>query len=294
LTAVLDLLRSLRTQRRKTVRALRSIPDEALTLHVGPRRNDDVRAVLLSLGQDDDERAAALGEVFAAVGWHRPDAPRILASLAQTRGELRAALVALTDDLLDTAPAPGEWSVRQTLQHLMNNERRFVLDTAHAIARLDDLALPVERADPSRGSGTLGEEVPGDLEAVLSALEQVRDEVTAVAMPLDHHQLATPTVWAGQEVDTRFMLHRRATHERQHLVQIQKTLVSLAHAPREAGLLLGKAETARAALEGLVLGVPDDFPGGVQVEHLSGLHRILEQACLDEARKVESIIEATT
>jgi DinB superfamily len=289
MSLMLDLLQSLRAQRRATVLALRSVREDQLTTNVGPRRSDDVRATLLSLAQDDDQRCATLGEIFAAIGWHPSDAQRILRSLAQTRGQLRAGLVGLTDALLDHPPAPGEWSVRQALQHLMNNERRFVLDMAYAIERLYGAELPLERPDEHRGAGTLGPELPGPVEEVFRTAEEVRDEVVSAATPLGEAELAAATPWAGQEVDIRFMLHRRSTHERQHMVQMLKTLQAIGHAPSEAEMLLGQAEVARGALEGMILGIPDDLSDRIPVARLASIEPLLEEAAADEASKVRAI-----
>lgn len=293
MSAVLELIQQLRVQRRATIVAMRVVRDDQLTMPIGPGRSDDVRATVLSLAQDDDRRCADLGEVLSVIGWRRTDAQRILASLAQTRGQLRATLVALTDELLDRPPAPNEWTVRQALQHLMNNERRFVSDTAYAIERQRSPdALPLEKPGEARGAGTLGQDVPGTVEDVLLALEGVRDQVVVAAAGLGEAELAAAAPWGGREVDVRFMLRRRATHERQHTVQIQKTLRAIGSEPTETQMLVAHGEVARGTLEGMLLGIPDDFPGHIPVNRLTGIERMLEEAAAGERATLSAILKA--
>ena len=290
MTAVLDLLRQLRAVRRSAVLRLQSISERDLTAHVGPTRSDDVRAVLLSLAQDDDRRCVATAGIFATLGWRPTEAQGILASLAQTRGQLRAAVVGLTDDLLDRAPEPGEWSVRQALQHLANNERRFVGDTPYAIERLRSREpLPLERPGEARGAGTLGHDLPGDLEVVLETAETVREQVVAGALDLGDEELTAPTPWGGREVEVRFMLHRRATHERQHLAQIMKTLQRLGFRQSEAQMLLGQAEIARAVLEGAVIGVPDHVARRKPGTGPQGVEQLLQECIAEERIKLATL-----
>ena len=74
MTTCLDLLGQLRAQRRATVRALNSLPDDKLTISLGPQGAGDVRATILSLAQDDDRRCVLLGEIFTDVGWRPSEA----------------------------------------------------------------------------------------------------------------------------------------------------------------------------------------------------------------------------
>lgn len=291
--SVLEHLRQLRWQRRQTIRALQAIGEAQLTAHVGPHRSAYVRATLLSLAQDDDRRRVSVGAILAALRWRPPEAARILASVALTRGHVRAALVGLTDEQVDRPAGPSEWAVRQALQHVMNNENRFIGDATYAVERLRNTeSLPLERPGEPRGPGTLGPEIPGVLEDLLGAVEQVRDELVATTASYTDEELAAPMLWAGTTVDVRFMLHRRATHEREHTAQISKTLRAIGRHPSEAEMILGQAEIARAALEGTLLGLSDDVIARAPGDALPTVAQLLSEARAEEEAKVSAILGA--
>lgn len=291
--AILEHLQQLRRLRRQTVQALQAIGEAQLTAHVGPQRSADVRATLLRMAQDDDRRRVSVDATFAALGWRPPEGARILASVALTRGHMRAALVGLTDEQVNRPPNPDEWAVRQALQHVMNNENRFIGDARYAVERLRSVeSLPLERPGEPRGPGTLGPEVPGGLEDLLQAVEQVRDELVATTASFTDEELAAPMVWAGTSVDVRFMLHRRATHEREHTAQISKTLRTIGRHPSEAETILGQAEIARAALEGTLLGIPDDVLARAPGDGLPTIAQLLSEARAEEEAKVGAILGA--
>jgi hypothetical protein len=286
----LDLLRELRVHRRATIRALGSLPDDKLTISLGAPGAGDVRAAILSLAQDDDRRCVDLGEIFGDVGWRPAEAQRILASLALTRGQLRARLVGVTDQVLDQVPEPGEWAVRQALQHIVNNERRFVADVAYAIERFHNQpSLPVERPGEARGPGTLGAGLPGGIEEVLHTLENVRDELAGAVSGLGREELGAATPWGQREVEIRFMLHRRATHEREHTVQISKVLQAVSPRLTEVQMLLASAEVARGILEGMVVGITDELPDHVSGGWLDAIKQTLRDATANESANVEAI-----
>ena len=293
MSTILEMLERLRAQRRRSLRALGGLNDEQLTTHVGPERPANVRHTLLSLAQDDDRRRCTVGTILTSLGWTPSDASRILQSLALTRGYLRAILVGVTDELLDQQPASEEWAVRQALQHVMNNERRFVADAGYAVERLRSAdPLPMEPPGEPPGPGALGLPVPGGLQDVLAELERVRDGVITCAAGFGPEELAAPMVWAGSAVNVGFMLHRRATHEREHTVQIAKILRAIGCRQSEVQMILGQAEIARAALEGAALGFPDELADGGPSDGLPSLARLLADAGAEEESKTAAILRA--
>jgi uncharacterized protein YfiM (DUF2279 family) len=290
MAAIGEHVRELRAQRRATVRALSVLDDARLTERVpGIGRSSDVRATLLALAEDDDRNCAALVALLEAAPAASGAGQRISAALGRTRGYLRAVLVGVSDDRLDEQPAADEWSVRQALQHVRNNESRFVVDARYAVERLGSAQPPpLERADPDRGPGTLGPPLPGGIDDVLAVLEETRDQITGLAATLSADELSAATTWAGQTVDLRFMLQRRATHERQHTVQVEKTLRAIGVHQNETQMLLAQAEIARGALEGALLGAPDGASGSAR----AALEQILVQARTQEQERVAAILQA--
>ena len=164
----------------------------------------------------------------AALGPEGDEATRIL-TLAQIEfGRLRGILAAIDDDLLDRAPAEGEWTVRETLAHAIGVERSYRANTQHALVRRDDepLTLSAERRpqpDPADTSG-------GVLD-ILAAFAARRAETDAALAGLEQAQMVRPSQWGPYEVphriDVRFRLHRFASHIVEHTVQCEKTIAAL-------------------------------------------------------------------
>ncbi len=294
MTARAQRLLELRAARRRTIHALAGLREDQLTAHVGPAQNANVRFTLLTLAQDDDQRRATLGAVIAAHNWQPTEAQRILASLALTRSYLYAALVGLTDQEFDQPAGPEEWAVRQALEHVMNNERQFLEDAEYAIERLQGPAdLPLQKPGQKRGPGALPAPIAGGLETVLEALDQVRAEVVATAEAFTPENLSAPAVWAGTPGDVRFLLQRRASHEREHTVQVWKTLHAIGRRHSEAELILGQAELARGALEGLIFGIPDEVYTRNPGDGLPSVEQLLTEAQTQEEARVNAILRAT-
>jgi hypothetical protein len=158
-----------------------------------------------------------------------PDEASRILTLAQIAfGGLRGLLAGVDDDLLDRPPAPGEWTLRETLAHAIGVERSYRANTQHALVRGDDepLTLPADRRpkpDPADTSG-------GMLD-VVAAFAARRAETDAALAKLDARQLKRPSKWgpyeAAHDVDVRFRLHRFASHIVEHTVQGEKTIASL-------------------------------------------------------------------
>ena len=108
-------------------------------------------------------------QVRVAAGLH-PEPRRILGLAQRAFGDLRGLLAGLPAERLDAAPRAGEWSIRETLHHLIVIERRYAVQTLYAVERADtepvripDARLPRRRSRPaatsrrsSRGSATRG------------------------------------------------------------------------------------------------------------------------------------------
>lgn len=156
------------------------------------------------------------------------EASRILTLAQIAFGRLRGLLAAIDDNLLDPAPAEGEWSLRETLAHAIGVERSYRANTQHALVRRDDepLTLPADRRpkpDPADTSG-------GVLD-IVAAFAARRAETDAALAGLDARQLVRPSQWGPYEVphqiNVRFRLHRFASHIIEHTVQCEKAIGSL-------------------------------------------------------------------
>jgi len=57
----------------------------------------------------------------------------MLARAQEAYGEFLGAVVGLADEDLDTAPAEGEWTIRQILQHLRETEAWYLARVEEAL-----------------------------------------------------------------------------------------------------------------------------------------------------------------
>ena len=189
------------------------------------------------------------------------EASRILTLAQIAFGSLRGLLAGVDDDLLDRAPAAGEWSLRETLVHAISVERSYHANTQHALVRggEEPLTLPADRRpkpDPADTSG-------GMLE-IIAAFAARRAETDAALAGLGEEQLTRPSKWGPYEVahhvDVRFRLHRFASHIVEHGVQCEKAVASLGIAltdpravVRSIGAMRGTHErrSSRAVLDAL-------------------------------------------
>jgi uncharacterized damage-inducible protein DinB len=224
-------------------------------------RTDEVRYALLRVADDEEEATIRVAETLASLGWRQPEPSRILGLAEISRSGLLGELVGVPDDLLDQEPAPGEWPLRRVLAHIIVTERRYYQRTAWDIA------------EARAGRPTPGEPPPGVVEPLSEAamyergtvydlverLETAREETLAVLADCAEADLTAPTTWAGYIIDVRFRLHRFAAHERQHTVQVAKTLRGIGFAPTEAQRLLAQAQATRGALLAQLTGLPDDL-----------------------------------
>jgi uncharacterized damage-inducible protein DinB len=180
-----------------------------------------------------------------------PDEASRILTLAQIAfGRLRGLLAGVDDELLDRAPAEGEWSLRETLVHAISVERSYRANTQHALVRGSDepLTLPDDRRpkpDPEDTSG-------GALD-IIAAFAARRAETDAVLVGLSEEQLTRPSKWGPYEVahnvNVRFRLHRFASHIVEHTVQCEKTIASLGVRLNDQRAVVSAIGAARGAHE---------------------------------------------
>jgi uncharacterized damage-inducible protein DinB len=153
-------------------------------------------------------------------------------SLAQAAfGDLRGLLAGLDDELLDASLAQGEWTIRQTLKHVLEVELSYRANIEWAVSRKD--SEPVRRPD-SLGPKPEETVVDGGLLLILDRLAAARARSDASLWETKDDLLSRPSIWAGHNVDVAFRLRRFASHVVEHTVQVEKALDSL-------GVRLGEA-----------------------------------------------------
>lgn len=290
MAAVEELVGQLRARRGETIARLRELSEAALERPSRWRGGRvEVRFLLLQLADADDERRARLGAALRRAGWQPAEAARILVDLAVQRGRLLGILAGLEEAQVDLPPAPGEWPVRTVVGHIRATADRYTIHSRWAADRFGRGDAPI-RVPDAMLPPLLPEADDADLPALRAELAASLDATLAALAGIADEYLAAPTIWTTFTTDLRFRLHRFAAHERQHLVQIEKTLAAIGARPSEARLILAEAEESRAQLLALTIGVPDAV-AGARGDGESVLD-VLAEAAAGERLLVESLSDA--
>jgi hypothetical protein len=168
--------------------------------------------------------------------------------------DLQGLLIPLDDATWNADPGGGEWTVRQTLGHVVSGQRGYGATSAwwqeraypagdpglpaHAPDEIFDL-LPTEEA-----------EAEGTPAAIRERLDYVLDRSIERLAGLPADRLGLGARWSGFAVDVGFRLARWSSHIREHTIQVEKTLDMLDHRSTEVDRLVrhvlatwGRAET---------------------------------------------------
>jgi hypothetical protein len=240
------------------LRSLLAIPDGALEKD-WPWRDDgtELRYGLYHLYEHlEKAQASAL-----AGGGRATQAGLILGQATAAIWDLHGLLLPL-GDRLDDDPGGGEWTVRQTLAHVVAVERSYAIQTAYAVHRQrNDPALPLRASEQLVSRPPEEQFGEGDLAAVRGRMDEWHDIGVGWLLDVDDDAaMAARTVWADIEVDVRFRLHRWPSHFREHTIQVEKTLAMLGHQPTEVARIVRIIAHAYGRLEGEAAARPAAAP----------------------------------
>jgi uncharacterized damage-inducible protein DinB len=188
------------------------------------------------------------------------------AGATAARWDLHGILVSLTDADLDADPGGGEWTLRQTLAHVINSQRAYNWFTAWWLAResaADDFPVTVPD-DAAPDFPEESSESAGNLGAIRARLDSVLDEGAAALGGLDEQGLRVRARWSHAPVDVGFRIGRWASHLREHTVQVEKTLVFLGRSPSEVDRLIRLVLAAYGRLEAAAFAVPAPVASSVR------------------------------
>lgn len=119
------MLAEIRAARAQTLTALADLDEKEFPLPTTDKRWSEVRRVLLRFGDHLREHVTQIDAIRAGIG-RSPSMPeRILARSEEAWGLLLASMVGLQDDDLDKAPRPGDWTIRQVLEHFLKGENGY-------------------------------------------------------------------------------------------------------------------------------------------------------------------------
>ncbi len=273
-------------------RALAAIPDDRLELPWDWRgTGNDVRYGFyriferLDLARADAQRALDDAGVAAAEGG------RLAASATGARWSLHGLLLPLTDDDLDRDPGGGEWSVRETLGHIVSAQRAYGRFTAWWLTQAGPGDLLPD---------ALGNAMPDDAEESVGTLTEIRrrldallDQSMASLGGLGAEDLEARAGWSGVDMTVGFRMVRWTSHLREHTIQVEKTLVMLGRPTTEVDRLVRLVLEGYGRLEATVFGLDRRLadtrgPGGTSASE------VIEAASTEVAELVPEIVAAAS
>jgi len=177
--------------------------------------------------------------------------------------DLQAALLGLSPEDAERAPAEGEWPVRRVYAHILGAEINFTITVRYALEKHRAGTWTPERMsdeDEYRLAGMSEEQYRalsrGPLEEMLAYHREFHRATIEEFSKITDTELDLPsTFWEETRFPIRHRLHRYETHFAQHTVQIDKTLAAIGQAPSESKRLVRKIQAALAEAEGLLIGV---------------------------------------
>lgn len=203
-----------------------------------------------------------LAVILSATDARATQAQHILRQYHSAYMDLQAAVLGLTIADAETAPAEGEWSVKQAYSHILRTDLGF-----SAVVRY---ALELHRSNTWSPDRIPNEEYPrlyGLNDQEYDALmDSPFDNMVAFHRSLHHRildefktisdaELELPsTFWEETRFQIRHRLHRYEAHFVQHPIQIDKTLAAIGQTPSEAKGLLRRIYAAQAEVEGVMIG----------------------------------------
>ncbi|HEY6957429.1 MAG TPA: DinB family protein [Candidatus Limnocylindria bacterium] len=191
---------------------------------------------------------------LAALRPGRTQAQAILAQYHDAYRDMTAVLAPVRDDDLDRVPAPGEWCLREVLEHLLGADHGFLAVNRFALTRHRAGTYETQTEEDwnaFRPSYAMPKDaVGGGVAAVRSSFARQHERVLRELDDVTDGELELPAeFWEETAMPIRFRLHRFEEHLRQHTVQLEKTLVGIGRAPTEAHRLIRNVYGALAAVE---------------------------------------------
>lgn len=182
----------------------------------------------------------------------QPPARPLAGAATAARWELHGLLIGLRDELLDADPGGGEWTVRQTLAHIVGGQRAYGWFTAWWLAQRDRHPDEFPAQVPDELSELLPDEsteAEGSMVEIRRRFDDIVDLSCATLGVLSADEMAAKARWAGQAVTVGFRVGRWASHIREHTIQVDKTLAMLGHQPTEVARLVRLIAAAYGRLE---------------------------------------------
>jgi DinB superfamily len=227
-----------------------------------------------------------LRELAAVIGAERTPptiAQRILAQYNAAYRDLQAMLIGVDDTLAEQAPAEGEWPVREVLGHIVDADAGFFVTVLSNLTRHRTGMWDGERATETEYNDLLGPEeifmaaLNQPLSGLMAYHSDLHARILSHLVDITNDEVALPArYWETQIYQLRFRLQRFDAHQRQHTIQIEKTLAALGRMPTEGSRLARLLYAALADVEAQLIGAPNINPAA-RTEAVEAIMELAEQ-----------------
>lgn len=196
-----------------------------------------------------------------AAGIERGRAADRIAPATAARWDLQGLLLPLPDLAWDADPGDEEWTVRQTIAHVIQGQRYYGVGIGwwQGQAYSDEVPTlpPMTPEVVYEGLPNEEDEGAGTPSEVRDRLGDVLDRSSAALGGLPAERLGFGSRWSGFAVDIDFRLGRWSSHIREHTVQVEKTLAMIDHRRTENDRLVRLILAAWGCAEAVVYGAPE-------------------------------------
>ncbi|MBK8901048.1 MAG: ankyrin repeat domain-containing protein [Anaerolineaceae bacterium] len=230
------------------------------------KHGEGVRLGLIGTHHELQDLAATLAAERSQSGPPTPLVQQVLGQVHTAYRELQAALLGITDAEFDQEPAAGEWPLRIILGHIFTAERTFFTLIISGLAQqragaARPFTFPDDEVERVNGSQDAFYDLIDNqpLAAILQHYNEFHQRVRTELADLTDEQFLGPSPiwWEKEEYSLQYRLHRFEAHLRQHLVQIEKTLLLLNRPETEASRFLRLIFRALSGVENAVLGASE-------------------------------------
>jgi hypothetical protein len=203
-----------------------------------------------------------LAVTLAALRPKLTPAQHILSQYHAAYMDLQSAVLGVSDEDAERAPAEGDWPVQKAYAHILGTEFNFSIVVRYALEGHRAGMWSPERysdQDADRLAGISDEEYLALIKRPLSEMvtyhQGLHRGILEEFSQITDQELEMPsTFWEETRFPIRHRLHRYEAHFVQHTIQIDKTIMAIGQIPTESKLLLRRIYAALAEAEGMLIG----------------------------------------
>jgi hypothetical protein len=190
------------------------------------------------------------------------EAQLILAQYHAAYLDLQAAVLGIGSDLVEMPPGEGEWPLRRVYAHILGADLGFYVVVKYSLDRYRQGIDPFEEIQDETwlaiagiGESDLDSLMAGPLAGLQSYHRDLQARIIDDFTDVSDSELELPAkYWEKEHLNLRFRLHRFDSHMRQHIIQVDKTLVGLGSPPNEIRRLIRLIFAALAEVDNAALG----------------------------------------